>query len=160
MTEQSFNYTPDETCEKIIKYLNLDPNKSYLEPFSGNHNIFKLLPENKEYCEIQEGKDFFLCTKKYDCIITNPPYKDFLTNKKNIVVECFDKCFEIANEKCVFLINLNMFNSLTPLRLNKWLKIGWDITDIFILNIPKWWGRYYLITFEKNKCGIIKWETK
>ena len=46
MTEQSFNYTPDETCEKIIKYLNLDPNKSYLEPFSGNQKIFSYVLKN------------------------------------------------------------------------------------------------------------------
>ena len=54
MTDQKFNYTPDDICEKMINYLNLDISKSYCEPFSGNHNIFKLLPTNKEYYEIQE----------------------------------------------------------------------------------------------------------
>ena len=160
MTEQNFNYTPDETCEKIINYLNLDPEKSYCEPFSGNHNIFKLLPNNKEYYEIQEGKDFFKCTKNYDIIITNPPYKDYETNTKNISIECYEKCFEVALEKCIFLINSQSFNSLTPLRLDKWKNLGWVITDIRIYNIKKWYGRYYLITFEKNKQSILSWDLK
>ena len=157
MTDQSFNYTPDEICENIIEYLNLDNTKSYCEPFSGNHNFFKLLPENKEYYEIQEGKDFFLCDKNYDCIITNPPYKDYQTDSKNIVIECFNKCFEVALEKCVFLINCKMFNSLTPIRLEKWKNLGWEITDIRVYNIKKWYGRYYLISFEKNKSGLLSW---
>jgi hypothetical protein len=155
MSDQTFNYTPDETCEQMITYLNLDPTKSYCEPFSGNHNIFKLLPENKEYYEIQEGKDFFQCDKKYDIIITNPPYRDYETDKKNIVIDCFNKCFEVANEKCIFLINNKMFNSLTPRRLSNWKIMGWSITDICVINISKWYGRYYIITFEKNKGGFV-----
>tara|TARA_R100000654_G_scaffold75160_1_gene111632 strand:+ start:605 stop:1084 length:480 start_codon:yes stop_codon:yes gene_type:complete len=157
MTDQTFNYTPDESCEKMIKYLSLDNDKSYCEPFSGNHNIYKLLPPNKEYYEIQEGKDFFECDKQYDIIITNPPYKDYHTDKKNIVIKCFDKCFSVATEKCIFLLNINMFNSLTPLRLAKWDKEGWSITDIGVMNIPKWYGRYYIVTFEKNKKGLLNY---
>jgi len=156
MTEQSFNYTPDDICEKMIEYLELDTTKSYCEAFSGNHNIFKLLPENKEYYEIQEGKDFFKCDKEYDIIITNPPYKDYETNSKNITIKCYEKCFSVAREKCIFLINNQSFNSLTPLRLNKWEKMKWVITDICVLNIPKWYGRYYIITFTKNGTKIIK----
>tara|TARA_R110000823_G_scaffold301545_2_gene422577 strand:- start:2327 stop:2806 length:480 start_codon:yes stop_codon:yes gene_type:complete len=158
MTEQSFNYTPDDICEKIIEYLKLDKNKSYCEPFSGNHNFFKLLPDNKEYYEIQEGRDFFKCDKNYDIIITNPPYKDYETNTKNIMIDCYEKSFDVALEKCIFLINSQSFNSLTPLRLDNWKKKGWEITDIRIYNIKKWYGRYYLITFEKNKQGILSWE--
>ena len=155
MTDQVFNYTPDDTCKSIIDYLKLDSSKSYCEPFSGNGNIFKLLPENKEYYEIKEGKDFFECSKQYEVIITNPPYRDWKTDKKNILIDCFDKCFEVATEKCVFLINYKMLNSITPVRLNRWDKEGWVITDICILAIKKWYGRYYLITFEKNKQKII-----
>jgi len=155
--EQSFNYTPNNICEKIVNYLDLDSTKSYCEPFSGNHNFFNLLPFNKEYYEIQDGKDFFECEKNYDIILTNPPYKDYLTNTKNITVACYEKCFEVANEKCIFLINSQSFNSLTPVRLQKWKIMGWEITDILIINIPKWYGRYYVITFEKGKQGILKW---
>ena len=157
MTDQTFNYTPDVSCKMMIDYLNLDPNKSYCEPFSGNHNIFKLLPENKEYFEIQEGKDFFKCDKNYDIIVTNPPYRDYITDRKNMLVDSFEKCFEVATEKCIFLINNKMFNALTPVRLQKWYDGGWSITDICVMNIPKWYGRYYIITFEKNKDPLLKW---
>ena len=109
MTEQSFNYTPSETCESIINYLNLDSSKSYVEPFSGNHNFYNLLPDNKEYYEIQEGKDFFECDRQYDVLLTNPPYRDFETDSKNIFIKCLEKCFDVALEKCIFLINNNIF---------------------------------------------------
>ena len=158
--EQEFNYTPDDTCEKIIKYLDLNPDKSYCEPFSGNHNFFKLLPTNKEYYEIQEGKDFFECNKQYDIIITNPPYRDYATDKKNIFIDCLNKCFEVATEKCVFLVGYKTFQSLTCKRLEGWKNKGWVITDIRLYEIKKWYGRYYLYTFEKNKPSLISWDIK
>jgi hypothetical protein len=157
MTDQTFNYTPDESCEKMIEYLNLDPTKSYCEPFSGNHNIFRLLPENKEYYEIQEGKDFFKCDKQYDIIITNPPYKDYETDSKNIMIDCMDKCFEVANEKVILLIGSRTLQGFTPLRLQRWNDMGFAITDMCVMNIAKWYGRYYIITFEKDAEPSVKW---
>ena len=94
---------------------------------------------------------------KEDVILDLKFTKDYLTNTKNITVACYEKCFEVANEKCIFLINSQSFNSLTPVRLQKWKIMGWEITDILIINIPKWYGRYYVITFEKGKQGILKW---
>tara|TARA_R110000824_G_scaffold9011_3_gene40750 strand:- start:5731 stop:6210 length:480 start_codon:yes stop_codon:yes gene_type:complete len=157
MTDQTFNYTPDDICEKIINYLELDETKSYCEPFSGNHNIFKLLPENKEYYEIQEDKNFFECSKQYDVIITNPPYRDYETDKQNILIKCLDKCFEIATEKCVFLLSIKLLNSITPVRLHKFKEKGWVITDVCVINIPKWYGRYYLLTFEKDAVSVVNY---
>jgi hypothetical protein len=157
MTDQTFNYTPDETCEKIIKYLDLDETKSYCEPFSGNHNIFKLLPPIKEYYEIQEDKDFFKCDKQYDIIITNPPYKDYETDTKRILIDCMFKCFYVAREKCIFLIGSRTLGALTPIRLNKFKELGWVITDICVLNVPNWYGRYYITTFEKNGKQVVKY---
>ena len=157
MTDQSFNYTPIDICKKMIDYLNLDETKSYCEPFSGSHNIYNLLPSNKEYYEIQEGKDFFKCDKKYDIIITNPPYKDYFTDKKNIMIEAMDKCFEVANEKVILLIGSRTFMGFTPIRLQRWNDMGWGISDICVINIPKWYGRYYIITFEKDCETMLQW---
>ena len=36
-----------------------------------------ILPIHKDYCEIEEGKDFFEYTKKMNWIIGNPPYSLF-----------------------------------------------------------------------------------
>ena len=48
-----------------------------LEPCKGEGVFMKYLPENTEWCEITEGKNFYDYNKKVDWIVTNPPYSDF-----------------------------------------------------------------------------------
>ena len=35
---------------------------------------------------------------------------------------------------------------------------GWGITAIHILNIKKWYGRYFFIQFRKDEPSIITWQ--
>ena len=39
--------------------------------------FLKYLPENTEWCEIADGRNFYDYKKKVDWIVTNPPYSDF-----------------------------------------------------------------------------------
>jgi hypothetical protein len=48
------------------------------------------------------------------------------------------------------LLNNQMYNSMTPCRLHKYLKSGWKIVFMRTLNIPCWYGRYYWICFKKG----------
>lgn len=51
--------------------------KTALEPASGDHRIVSFL-ESKgmkvDWCEIQEGKDFYEHEGEYDLVFTNPPF--------------------------------------------------------------------------------------
>lgn len=68
-------YTPDNVALDIIKWLN--PNGVCLDPCKGDGAFYNHLPAGADYCEINEGKDFFDYNKKVNWIIGNPPYSIF-----------------------------------------------------------------------------------
>lgn len=51
---------------------------SYLDPCKGDGAFYDLLPTPKEWCEIEQGRDFYAWTQPVDCIIGNPPYSHLL----------------------------------------------------------------------------------
>lgn len=63
---------------------------------------------------------------------------------------------ELCNKGFFYLINWRLWQSLTVKRLCEWKKKGWIISAIKIIEIKKWYGRYYLIKFEKkNRDGVL-----
>jgi len=58
-------YTPEYLAKDIIDYFSkyFSKDDSFLEPAKGNGSFYNYLPKNKDYCEIQENKDFFNYTK-------------------------------------------------------------------------------------------------
>lgn len=77
------------------------PCGAILEPFRGTGVFTSILP-NADWCEIDEGIDFFEYTKKVDWIITNPPYSQ--------TRPCFRHAATIA-DNIVFLVPLrNVFS--------------------------------------------------
>lgn len=89
-------FTPDFVSNYIVKYIN--PTGKCLDPCKGDGAFLKYLPFGSDYCEINEGKDFFDYNQKVDYIIGNPPYSIF---------EGFlRKAFEIA-DNVSFLIPTN-----------------------------------------------------
>jgi hypothetical protein len=78
-----------------------EPSGRVLEPFRGSGVFTSLLP-SADWCEIDDGRDFFHCSQAYDWIISNPPYS--LTRK------CFRHAALLA-DNIVFLIPLrNLFS--------------------------------------------------
>jgi len=58
----------------------------------------------------------------------------------------------VSLNKIGFIINTACFQSLTPKRLKTLDELGFNITKIIVMNIQKWYGRYYFILFEKNQA--------
>jgi hypothetical protein len=104
-------YTPYDIAGKIIEYFN--PKGFILEPCRGGGAFYKQFKEPKEWCEIQEGRDFMNWDKRVDWIITNPPFSEYSL--------FFKKALEIA-DNIVFLIPLNkVFRNMGELKLlEKW----------------------------------------
>ena len=48
-----------------------------------------------------------------------------------------------------------MLNSFTPKRLSKIKDMGFNLCFMRIINIQKWYGRYYWICLSKNKKSIV-----
>lgn len=104
-------YTPINIAKYIINSLPIKENEILLEPCRGKGAFYYNFPINtiKEYCEIDEGKDFFNYNKKVDWIITNPPYSIFDSFVKH--------CFEIS-ENVVLLCPLSkVVSSLGRIKL-------------------------------------------
>ena len=84
-------YTPEETAKYIIEKINSKYNISgkILDPCKGSGAFYNNFPTNcqKDYCEIDENKDFFKYNEKVDWIISNPPYsifEDFLKHSMEL----------------------------------------------------------------------------
>lgn len=144
------HYTPVIIVEDLLKDITFVSGELTLEPCAGKFNhIFNLLPEPKARCEIEdEGGDFFQYTGSPHKIITNPPFHS--SDKKNICISVLEHCLKVATQEVWLLLNCQMFNSMTPCRLHKYLKIGWKMVFIRILNIPCWYGRYFWVCFKKG----------
>ena len=67
--------------------------------------IYQHFPDGSEYCELEEGKDYFTheWKTKPDIIITNPPFK--------LALEFLQKSLQEA-DVCIYLLRLGFFVAL------------------------------------------------
>ena len=129
MTDNDKNdkiYTPRPIAKAIIDTFGLYG--KILDGFMGGGAFYDQLPNyvQKDWCEIDKGRDFFDYKDKVDWIISNPPY--------SILDEVLEHSFEIA-ENVVYLVPLSkIFTSLG--RIRKILNYG-NIREIHILSASK-----------------------
>lgn len=134
-------YTPDYLAKAIVERYR--PSGRILEPCKGNGAFLKHLP-NAEWCEIDDGKDFMLWTKRVDWIITNPPYSKYLDFLRH--------SFEIS-DNVVFLQFINAF--FMRKRVSTMVDMGFKIADIwYIPTPPKPWPQTGF------QVGCIYWTRK
>ena len=178
-------FTPDDSAQRLMDWVNpqIPQGDSILEPFKGNGAFYdKILDSNpKFYCEIDDGIDFFDYDKKHDWAISNPPfrvmvrgedttlnYKSTRTLKKalnlpdgwvrlNAFVPIINRTMEICDKGFFYLINHKLWSTLTVKRLRGWSENGWVISAIMVIEIKKWYGRYYMIKFEKNSKSLLEY---
>ena len=180
-------FTPDTDAQKLMDWIipQIPQDDSILEPFKGNGAFYDKIPSSnpKFYCEIDDGIDFFDYDKKHDWAISNPPfrvmvrgedptlnYKSTRTLKKalnlpdgwvrlNAFVPIINRTMEICDKGFFYLVNHKLWSSLTVKRLREWSENGWVVSAIKIIEIKKWYGRYYMIKFEKNGKSIFDFGT-
>ena len=156
--KDGFHYTPKEITKELIKDIDFVDNETVLETCRGGGAFYDILPDNivKDWCEIDMGRDFFEYNNKVDISIANPPYRiEIDGERKNAIIKWMNHQFSITNKECWYLLNGKCWSSMTPIRLNKWKLSGWNICYMRILNIKKWYGRYYWVCFSKSKPSII-----
>lgn len=81
--------TPQELAKKLIEKTDIEPYYSLYDPFKGEGAFFDNYPpqNQKEWAEIEKGRDFFESNEKFDFIISNPPFSkltDVLIHSTNI----------------------------------------------------------------------------
>lgn len=98
-------FTPERIAVQIVEHFK--PTGRVLDPCKGD-GVFLRQMQGAEYCELQEGRDFFNWKEPVDWIVSNPPY--------SIYSEWIRHSFEIA-ENIVYLIPINKaFNSSSMLK--------------------------------------------
>ena len=124
----------------MIEFFN--PTGRILEPCAGDGAIYKHLPAGSEWCEIQEGIDFFAWTKPVDWIITNPPYSMF----REFVMHGLDIALNV-----VYLVPLKNF--FTAYSIMEWCRINGWIKHI------RTYGTGTRLNFPMgNPVGAIHWQ--
>lgn len=144
------SYTPEDVVKTLMELVPFSTNDIVLDAGSGINKVwFNNIPSNciAEQCEITEGGDFLKYEGRVDWVIGNPPY--------SLLFDFAFKASEICNKGFCFLINHNRWNGLTPARLNRLENAGFYLSNVKILAIQKWFGRYYFIQFTKNKSNDI-----
>ena len=159
-----FHQTPPECAKECIARVPLVAGDRVLEPFRGEGAFYDNLPDcvEKDWCEITQGRDFKDYDKKYDWVITNPPFQldDQIGKRFNAFWLLLDYYTQRAEKGVAFLGKDTCFGTLTPRRLEILKKRGWGLTGLTEYNIKKWRGRYYLMVFEKDKPSIIGFVNK
>ena len=116
--------TPPALAKAIVK--EVYPVGLVLEPCRGTGNIFKELPQGAEWCEIDEGKDFFKWTEKVDWIVTNPPFSQWRKFLKHSM--------EVAEVGIAFLCTIN--HLWLKARMRDIREAGWQIQSIYTIDGP------------------------
>ena len=106
-------YTPDWVARDMVEFFK--PTGRILEPAAGDGAILKYLP-GADWCEIEQGRDFYEWVTAVDWIVTNPPYSQF--------GKFLDHSFLIAPD-ILFLIPTNKpFNGFEIMtRIEAWGRI-------------------------------------
>jgi len=147
---KEFYYTNEQMVKDLIKITPITD--SVLDAGSGDKVWFNNLKGEKYECEIDRGCDFYKWNKKVDWVIGNPPFHEGW--------KFLEKASQIANKGIGFLGNINFFNCLTPLRLEKVKQQGFQLDKIHIVADKRWFGRYYYLIFTKKKNDFISWNKK
>lgn len=144
-------YTPVNIVKEIIAKFDLYG--KVLDPFKGKGAFYDNLPTeiDKDWCEIDEGRDFFDYSDKVDWIISNPPY--------SIYPEVMKHSFEIA-DNIVYLIPLSKLVSSLG-RIHD-IKAWGGIPYIWITGASRCGFPFGFpacaVWFKKDYCGDIKVE--
>jgi hypothetical protein len=150
LVESDYVLTPEWCAKDMIAYFN--PQGKILDPCRGLNKVFyNLLPSGTDYCEIQEGIDFFKYDKKMDWIIGNPPY--------SIFDSWMEHSYSIATNIVYLLPTFKIFNALGLYR--KYKKYGW-IKHIRFYDTGKdiSWSRsrpIVAVHFQLNYQGDTSW---
>lgn len=120
-------YTPKGLAQQIVDYF--DPKGAVLEPCRGMGAFYNSLRLKDgvivDFCEIDEGKDFYEYNLKVDWVITNPPFSQF---RKFLV-----KSMEVS-DNVVFLSLINAW--FMKARLRDMREHGFSFHSIVPLNTP------------------------
>jgi hypothetical protein len=143
-------YTPLELSKKLIDIVPIKKEDVLLDAFKGSGSFFNQFPitNKKEWCEIEEGIDFFSYNKKVDWIISNPPFSE--------ITKIIKKSSAICQIGFAYIFPLMSFNYS---RLKLIQESGFFIYKFVLFENPKQWNigfpHAFIIFTKKQNNSII-----
>lgn len=123
--------TPRPLAASLVAKIDLDGARCVLDGFKGSGAFFDAFPRNvpKDWCEIQEGRDFYKYNAEVDWIISNPPFSQF---RRVLEHSC-----KIAQVGFAYIMP---GYALSHSRLRLIASFGFYCTQIYSFENPKEWG--------------------
>ena len=153
-----FHQTPKDCAKDLMAFITLLPGDKVVEPFKGEGAFYDAFPDyvEKDWAELEQGKNYTDISGDYDWVITNPPFRlETGTKRVNSFWFLLDYYTQRAKKGIAFLGNDTCFSTLTPRRQNILKERGWKITKVVVCSIKKWRGRYFFFVLQKEGIGFM-----
>ena len=150
--DASIVMTKPEMAKDLLALIKFKKGDSVIEPARGDSAFYDSFPKyvKKEWCEINEGRDYLEFTGEVDYTISNPPFVP-----RKLFWSFQQKAMETTRKEIYWLINMSSLNVFTPKRLEEMKELGWYINGLHIVGDKRWYGRYCFIKINKKKSDII-----
>tara|TARA_R110002050_G_scaffold275965_1_gene421122 strand:+ start:32 stop:592 length:561 start_codon:yes stop_codon:yes gene_type:complete len=155
--DNSIVMTKETMAQYLISLVEYEEGDVWLEPCRGDGAFYNNFPDDiqKDWCEINEGRDYFDYDGEVDITISNPPFVP-----RKLFVEFTNKAMSSTRKNIYWLVNISCLNSLTPRRLDAWKQKNWFVERLHIVQDKRWFGRYVFIKFGRNHNNFYTWKTE
>jgi len=141
-------YTPATAVASHLEVIEALPGDKWFDPFKGKGAYYDAFPtQNKDWCEITDGKDFFQYTDPVDVIVSNPPY--------SVIDKVLEHSIALKPRVISYLIGQG---NLTARRVEKMNLAGYGLKKVKMLKIFEWYGLSYIVVFEKGAENCILYD--
>lgn len=143
-TQNDVFYTHPDVAKLLVAMCDLQPGDRVLDPSRGAGVFYDNFPEwvDKEWAEIEEGRDFFDTDEVFDWVIGNPPFS------------MLDKWLDFTTQITFNFAYVFNTQNLTPFRLERLRHRGFHIQSITMCRIDYWFGITMLVVF-KHASNIM-----
>ena len=137
-------YTPPQIAKLMIDMCDIRDNDVLLDPCRGGSVFYNNFPTYtyNNWCEIDEGVDFFKCYDKFDWVIGNPPYS--LWNK------WIEHTMNITDNFCYIFSYMNF----TPTRVARIKERGFTLTKMHLLKVDWWMSQSIICVFQRGESNV------
>ena len=122
-------HTPAGLVNQLIDETPFHHNDLVLDPFKGDGAFFNTFTNPaKDWCEIEDGRDFFEYADPVDWIVSNPPF--------SLITETMTHSVKIAQQGFAYILPTY---SLTHKRINMAQSFGFRLKKLVFFPTPKAW---------------------
>lgn len=143
--------TPSDLAEKCISLVPFDKEDLVLDGFRGKGAFYNKYPNivKKDWCEIDEDKDFFTYEREVDWLVSNPPYSK--------IQKVIEHSVKICRKGIALLIGVV---NLSPKRIKLLEDNGFRISKVHICNVSGWFSNSVFFVSQKNISPCITYDPK